>query len=188
MAALFAVAIALLLLGETPGPLQLAGIAIIFAGIILLFRTGPLGRRLAVLAMALPLGAALVRGLVQPLVKIGLAGWPNPFAAVTIGFAVSALILLVAARAVPKAAAAQPASNSGRGWFAAVGIANGLAVLLLYAALSRGPVSLVAPLVACYPLFTLALSRWVLGSGTFDTRTAIAVALTVAGVAVILLA
>lgn len=43
--------------------------------------------------------------------------------------------------------------------FAAVGLCNGAAVLLTYAALAHGPVSLFSPLVATYPLFTLAFAR-----------------------------
>lgn len=60
-------------------------------------------------------------------------------------------------------------------------------MLLLYSALARGPVAVVAPLVACYPLFPLLLSRMVLGSASLNSRTAVAIALSVAGVAAILI-
>src|SRR5271163_1249261 len=44
-------------------------------------------------------------------------------------------------------------------WFGAVGLCNGLSVLAMYAALAYGPVAIVSPLVAGYPLVTLMLSR-----------------------------
>jgi len=43
-------------------------------------------------------------------------------------------------------------------WFMSVGACNGAGILAMYAALARGQVSVVSPLVATYPLFTLALS------------------------------
>jgi drug/metabolite transporter (DMT)-like permease len=48
-------------------------------------------------------------------------------------------------------------------WFAAVGLCNGLAVLAMDAALASGPVTIISPLIAGYPLVTLLLSRAFLG-------------------------
>ena len=56
----------------------------------------------------------------------------------------------------------------------------------MYAALARGPVAVVAPLVACYPLATLAFSRLLLGSGGLTWSAGLGVAITVAGVALLL--
>ena len=71
-------------------------------------------------------------------------------------------------------------------WFIAVGIVNGAAVLLLYLALNRGPVTIVAPLVACYPLLTLILN-WLFLGQRIPTRFALAgVFTTVAGVGLLL--
>ena len=70
---------------------------------------------------------------------------------------------------------------AGRLWFVGVGLCNGLAVLLLYAALAHGPVALVSPLVATYPLVTVAGSAFILGRNDGGARLALAVALTVAG-------
>ena len=61
-------------------------------------------------------------------------------------------------------------------------------MLAIYAALARGPVAVVAPLVACYPLATLAFSRLLLGSGGLTVGAGLGVAITVAGVALLLLA
>jgi len=48
--------------------------------------------------------------------------------------------------------------------------------------LNRGQVSVVSPLVATYPLFTLALSALFLREERFGARVLLGVALTVAGV------
>jgi drug/metabolite transporter (DMT)-like permease len=184
---LFAVGIAALLLGEVPGTGQLAGIAIICAGIVTIFtRRGAVPHGIPAWAVLLPLAAALIRGLVQPIVKLGLEDWPDPFAAVTVGYAVSATLILALA-AMRRGPARLIPAGQGRQWFVAVGVVNGLAVLTLYAALARGPVTVVAPLVACYPLFTLLLNRIVLGDRTLSPQLVIGVAVTVAGVAVLLM-
>jgi len=61
-----------------------------------------------------------------------------------------------------------------------------MAVLCLYQALGVGSVTVVAPLVACYPLATLAFSRLFLGGETIGRQTVVGVAIVVAGVALLL--
>jgi drug/metabolite transporter (DMT)-like permease len=77
-------------------------------------------------------------------------------------------------------------SRRAAAWFAGVGLCNGLAVLLMYAALARGPVSLVSPLVATYPLVTVIASALVLQAIENQVRIAMGAALTVAGVGLLL--
>lgn len=180
---LFAILIAVLLLGETLTIGQGVAILIIVAGVVLIYRAPPLGT--VAWAFVLPVAAALIRGAVQPLVKIGLEDWPNPFAAVTIGYVVSALVVLMSS-AISERGWPLAFNHTGWMWFAAVGICNGLAVLCLYQALGRGSVTLVAPLVACYPLATLAFGRMIQGSTNLTRHTAIGVAITVVGVALLL--
>jgi drug/metabolite transporter (DMT)-like permease len=71
---------------------------------------------------------------------------------------------------------------------AAVGICNGLAVLSMYAALGRGPVALVSPLVASYPLVTVLLSGALLKGERASLQLAAAVAVTVGGVVLLVVA
>jgi drug/metabolite transporter (DMT)-like permease len=66
-----------------------------------------------------------------------------------------------------------------------VGACNGAGILAMYAALARDPVSVVSPLVAIYPLFTLALSALFLREEKLGARVLLGVALTVAGVIVL---
>jgi uncharacterized membrane protein len=65
------------------------------------------------------------------------------------------------------------------------GILNGCAVLLLYEALRTGRVSVVAPLVAVYPLFTMAFSSVFLRTEKLTARTLIGAAFAVLGVGIL---
>src|SRR5690349_17600872 len=73
---LFAVLGAVLFLGEHLGPGRLLGLAMVVGGVALLaLRRGGAGRHWPLWAIALPLGAALVRGSIQPAIKTGLGFW-----------------------------------------------------------------------------------------------------------------
>jgi drug/metabolite transporter (DMT)-like permease len=187
LAPLFAVLLAVMLLGEHLRFWQLSGIGAIVAGVVLIY-TGQCQaftvKRLWLLA--LPLGASAIRGFVQPLVKLGLERWHNPIAAVVIGYTVSSAVLILAAL-VPSRTPEQSFNRRGALWFAAVGLCNGSAVLSMYSALGRGPVSLVSPLIATYPLVTLLLSVRFLKRERVDARLAAAVAVTVGGVVLLLI-
>src|SRR5262249_23647729 len=75
-----------------------------------------------------------------------------------ISYTISSAVLIVAA--VIRAGGTVPAIDyRGALWFAAIGLCNGLAVLSMYGALASGPVTIVSPLIAGYPLVTLLLSR-----------------------------
>jgi drug/metabolite transporter (DMT)-like permease len=186
LAPLFAVLLAVMLLGEHVRFFQLFGIAAIAAGVVLMY-SGQWkaftvrGLRL----LALPLTASAIRGFVQPVIKLGLERWHNPIAAVVIGYTVSSLVLILAAL-VPGRALERTFDIRGPLWFAAVGLCNGSAVLSMYAALGRGPVTLVSPLIASYPLVTLLLSFRFLKCERVDARLVAAVAITVGGVVLLL--
>lgn len=191
---LFAVGLAILLLGETPRSAQAAGMLVIIGGVVLIMlgqaRARGRGQAHAALlsgapawAFLLPLAAALLRGVVQPVVKLGLAAWPNPFAAVTIGYAVSAVVALGAAALFGRGGGKLSRNAL---WFIGVGVANGLAVLTLYAALARGPVAIVAPLVASYPLATILFDRLLSRDSALGAATLGGILVTVLGVALLL--
>jgi drug/metabolite transporter (DMT)-like permease len=186
LAPLFAVLLAVMLLGEHLRFLQLSGIAAIAAGVVLMYSgqwkastvRGPW-------LLVLPLGAAAIRGFIQPVIKLGLERWHNPIAAVVIGYTVSSAVLILAAL-VPSRALERRFDRRGALWFAAVGLCNGSAVLSMYAALGRGPVTLVSPLIATYPLVTLLLTFRFLKRERVDARLVAAAAITVGGVVLLL--
>lgn len=183
---LFAVAIAVLALGEPLRTLQAVGLLVIVAGVVVITVTRPQEMRdWRHWTLLLPLGAAALRGLMQPTIKLGLAIWPSPVAAGLTGYIASALVVLVFSRLRTGRFIAR-APLRGRLWFAAVGLCNGVGVLAMYAALADGPVSLVAPLVATYPLMTVGLGALVLAKVDGALRLAVGTGITVAGVVLLL--
>ena len=181
----FAMASAIVFLDEMPNGTQLAGAVSVCVGVMLLFNGNfEIDKRLLFWASGLPLAAAILRGASQPLVKIGLIDWPSPLAAVTIGYLTSSLAIGLFALFKGKKAIRLPLS--GFTWFAAVGLVNGFAVLLLYMALELGPVTVVSPLIACYPLFTLILNRIFFGDSGLSTLSAAGLGVTVFGIGLLL--
>ncbi len=154
---LFAVLGAVIFLGERPGLGQLTGLAMVIGGVALLaLRGGAGGRRWPLWVLALPLSAALVRGAIQPAIKTALALWHEPMAAAAIGYTLSTVVILLLVGR--RAWRVGPADRRGVIWFTLVGVFNGAATFLLYAALGLGSITLVAPLVALFPLIAVGLS------------------------------
>ena len=185
---LFAVLGAMLFLSEPLTPAAAAGTAAIVLGVIALTARGAARPHTwAAWVILLPLAGAAIRGGAQAAVKGGLALWPDPFVAALVGYTVSSVTIFAANRALVAPVPRAGASPDRRGvfWFVAVGLCNGLGVLAMYAALNRGQVSVVSPLVATYPLFTLALSAMFLREEKFGPSVLLGVALTVAGVVVL---
>lgn len=184
---LFAVLGAVIFLGERPGPGQLAGLAMVIGGVALLaLRGGAGGRRWPLWVLALPLSAALVRGAIQPAIKTALALWHEPMAAAAIGYTLSTVVILLLVGR--RAWRAGPADRRGVMWFTLVGVFNGAATFLLYAALGLGSITLVAPLVALFPLIAVGLSLVFLSGERLPIVGLLGVATCAAGVIVLLLA
>jgi drug/metabolite transporter (DMT)-like permease len=174
-APLFALLAALLILGERIPARALVATAAVVAGVALLsWRGGTLMRR----ALWLPVAGAALRGLVQVVAKAGLTLWPSPFAASLIGYSVSSVSVTLAARGRQRWR-----ERSALLWFMATGLLNGLAVLLMYAALAAAPVALVAPVVAGYPLVTVVLGAAVLREEALSVRSVAGALLIVGGIA-----
>ena len=158
MTPVFAVLLVIVILGERIRGPQLLALAAIVVGITLMYRgqVSLSGRSLWLLA--LPVAASAVRGVIQPVVKFGFEWWPNPIAAVVVSYTVSSAVLI--ASTLARAGGSIPdIDHRGALWFGAVGLCNGLSVLAMYAALEYGPVAVISPLIAGYPLVTLLLSR-----------------------------
>src|SRR5882757_3909878 len=186
LAPLFAVSLAVVLLHEPLHPPQFAGLVIAVAGavIITVTRPGDLGhwRNWALL---LPLASAALRGVVPPIVKLGLEIWPSALWACLIGYVTSSFVVLIVQR-IRKGTFVVQAPWSGRFWFAITGVCNGLSLLTQFAALRHGPITLVTPIGAIYPLVTVLLSAIVLRHVRITPRIIAGTVLTVAGVALVL--
>ena len=161
---LFAVLFAVLFLGERLGWVQLAGLALVVGGVALMaLRGGAGGRHWSVWVLGLPLAAAVIRGAVQPAIKTALAVWPEPLAAAAIGYSLSTVVFL------------------------AVGLFNGTATFLLYAALGLGSIALVAPLVALFPLMAVVMSYLLLRDERLHAVGLLGILVSVAGVIFLLI-
>ena len=138
LAPIFAVTLAFVMLGEPLRPAQLGGLAVIIAGVALLTSTrGEDTAHWRSWYLLLPLLGAALRGFVQPTIKLGLEIWPSAYAATLVSYTVSAVIVLMAAR-WRTGEFMTPAPLRGRLWFIGTGVCNGMAVLLMYAALANG--------------------------------------------------
>jgi len=183
---LFAVLGAALFLGEAPGVRELAATAVIVLGTMALSNpAGAPAPESARSALWMPWTAALLRALAQVLSKAGLVLWTSPYAAGLVGYTVSVAILWTAGMFVPRRTGAAY-SRRGIAWFVLTGVVNGAAVLATYYALASGPVKVVAPVVATYPLFTLALSALLMRHERANARLVGGVVLTVSGIALLL--
>lgn len=181
---LFALSGAILFLGEHLSAGNVLGTGAIVLGMFALtWSRGALARGWPLWALVLPFAAAALRAVAQVLTKAGLALWHNPYAAGLIGYTVSAVVILAATRLRgPR----KPTDRRALPWFFATGMFNGASLFLMYTALGKGKVALVSPIVATYPLFTLALSLVFLRHERVPPRVALGAALTVAGVVILL--
>ena len=187
LAPLFSVIAAVLILREPLHPLEAAALIVAVLGAVLTSVSRP--RELGdwrTWALLLPLGGAVLRGIAPPIVKVGLEIWPSPIAAGLIGYVVSSITLLVVQR-VRTGRMMVKAPLQGRLWFSLTGICNGMAALTLYAAVKHGPITTIAPLLATYPLVTVALSGLTLSHVRLTPRLVAGTLLTVSGVALVLI-
>lgn len=183
---LFAVTLAVVLLHEPLRSLQFAGLVIVVAGVLLISMQRHGARDWRTWALLLPLGAAALRGLVPPVIKLGLDLWPSPIAAGLVGYIFSTMTVMTVEK-IRNGSFIAKGPRVGRFWFMGIGLCNGIATMLLYAALGAGPVSLVVPLIATFPLFTVVLSVIAFGKLENGLRLAAGTVLTVAGVVLILI-
>lgn len=187
-APLFAVTGAILVLGEQITVSRVSGTLGIVLGIIAISWEGKTTPRAWPLwVLVLPLCAAAVRGIAQTTSKIGLHQWPDPYAASLIGYTVSAATVLVVA-AARGGLARNRFELDAVPWFVLVGLCNGAAVLAMYAALNRGAVAVVSPIVATYPLFTLLFSALLWRQEHLSLRILAGVMVTVASVGLLVIA
>ncbi|MEM7408390.1 MAG: DMT family transporter [Pseudomonadota bacterium] len=184
----FAIGFAVLTLGETLGTADVVGTGVIMAGVMLLSWRGS-GQSVSwpVWLIALPLAGAIIRGAAAPAVKWGLVTWDAPFVAALFGYSVSALVLVISGWfRVGRTVVGFDRSGSWR--FVVAGMVNGMATMLMYAALAHGTVSLVSPLIATYPLITLLVSALVVRAAPISAQLIAGVVATVLGVVVLLIA
>ena len=127
----------------------------------------------------------MLRGIIPPVIKIGLEMWPSPLAAGLTGYILSTVTVLMVER-VRNGRFMVQGPLPGRLWFALTGICNGIGTLLMYSAIGAGRVSVVVPIIAAYPMVTVGLNMLVFGRTQGALRLAAGAAITVVGVVLIL--
>jgi uncharacterized membrane protein len=168
-APIFALAAAVWLLGETVPPAAVIACIGVAIGIALLsWKRGAIAGKAFGWALLWPLAGAIVRGFAQAAAKLGLLLWPSAFALSLISYLVST-VTVIGTNRWGRDARRRPSART-RAWFMLTGVFNGAGMLLMYYALSLAPVSVVAPVVASYPLITALFSAAVLREERIGAR------------------
>lgn len=188
MSPLWAVAVGVLVLGEVLGLRQVAGILAMLVGVTFLTASRGFGGGASwpMWALALPVAASMLRGIGQPLLKVGFGMWNNPRVATLLCYVASASVVITVGLLRTRGTAAR-FTPLGVKWFMLVGVLNGIATWAGIEAVARGPVALVAPVVATYPLFTLVIGLAMARSLQLNWKQAAGVAATVTGVVLLLI-
>ena len=184
---LFGVALGVLWLGEVfTWQIGIGTIGIIAAVLVLSLGNLRVESSWPIWALALPVGAALIRALAHVFSKIGMEEIPDPYFVGLVGFSVSAVIALTAAK-ISRSAPAPNWRMSGPYWFVIAGFMFGTAIISLNNALLRGDITTVVPIIAMSPIFSMLLSIFVFKREKLTTRVVIAVLMVVPSVAFIAL-
>jgi DME family drug/metabolite transporter len=182
---IFGAIFAILVLGERMSwPIATGTAAVVTGAIVAAWNPKGLRRTWPLWAIALPLGASVIRATGHIVTKYGLMDLDSPSFAVLVGNSVSLGTALVLFRRKGR-----PLLGTGSGnlWFIAAGIANALSLQFLNNALAAGDVVAVVPIVSATPVFTLLLGMLFFGRETITWRTVGTIALIVPGVILVAL-
>lgn len=182
---LFAAAIGVLLLDEMlTWQIIIGTIGIIMAIISLALKDKAAPTTFPLWALALPIGAALIRSIGHGITKIGMVEVPDPYFAAMIGASVSFVITftLWAAKGERKPI---NFSSAGPYWFMSAGCIFGFALICLNTALLHGELITVVPVVASAPIFSMLMSIFIFRRERVTVRIFIAVAIVMTSVVLI---
>jgi len=185
-APLLGVALGYLVLGEKLTIPVLVGAGGIVVGVACLSWKNDVQRAWPLWALALPVGAALLRTLAQMFAKIAMEDFPSPSFVGLVGYSVSFTIAVFITwgrtRWIPA-----PLWTRGSKWLVCTGLCYGFAILSLNTALLCGDLVVVSPIIACAPLFSLLLGWLAFRERAISGRIVLAVTLVVPSVALIAL-
>jgi drug/metabolite transporter (DMT)-like permease len=153
---MFSTLLAVLLLGERPGPLVLAGVSLIVGGLVIISWEGS-QRSWKRTELIFPFLAALLFSMKDVTVRWGLGGSESPILAAAIAALTSTVEILLINLYVHKKDLALPPRNVIH-WFVSSGIFTGGSFLFMFLALSMERVSIIAPLINSYAVFVLMLA------------------------------
>ncbi len=174
--ALFAIGI----LGEKLTlPVAIGTAAVVAGAIVAAWNPQGMKRTWPLWAIALPLGASLIRATGHIVTKIGLVEVPSASFAVFVGNTVSLVSGGIAFKWQQRPFSGTRESHL---WFVASGTANALSIQFLNNALQVGDLVTVLPIVSATPVFTMLMGFFYFGRETITRRTIATMALIVPGV------
>jgi drug/metabolite transporter (DMT)-like permease len=156
---MFSTLLAMMLLGERPGPLVLAGVMMTVGGLVTVSWTGErvLWRRTELIY---PFLCPLIFAMKDVTVRWGLGGGEaQPTLAAAIAALTSTAEIFAITRFIQRRKFSLPPLNVVR-WFFWSGICTGASFLFMYLAFSMERVSIVSPLINSYSVLVLILTPW----------------------------
>ena len=180
---IFGAVFAILILRESLTlPIAIGTLAVVAGAVVAAWNPKGLKRTWPLWAIALPLGAALIRATGHIVTKYGLIEVPSPSFAVLVGNTVSLGTALAAYGWERRPIAVGGSAYTGQLWFVASGVVITLSVQFLNNALAIGDVVAVLPIVSATPVFTLLMGFFWFGREVITWRTIATMALIVPGV------
>ena len=161
---IFAVALAAIFLGERPHPLAILGTLMVVSGLVFVMtqgnvsRSGSTGLRSRRLGYTFAVGAALSFAVANVIARHVVTEVASPWMSSAFGHLLGFLFLgvLTHRQSIPQVRSPQLTVML---LCAGAGICNAVAVVGLFNALERAPVTLVMPIYATAPLVTLTLAQ-----------------------------
>ena len=153
---MFSTGLAMLALGERPGPLVLAGVVLIVSGLVIISWEGS-ERSWKRTELIFPFLAALLFSVKDVTVRWGLGGSASPILAAAIAAMTSTIEIFLINRYLYKEGFVLPPKHVIQ-WFVSSGIFTGGSFLFMFIALSMERVSIIAPLINSYAAFVLVLA------------------------------
>ena len=159
---LFAAVFGVGLLGERPGPLIWLGTFLIVMGCIIITYKKAGDKSWNRRHLWIPILAVMMFSTSHVFRKAGVEMANSPLVAITVMSAAGMVFLFLLSRLLPLDQ--RPQFNRPAAWrfYTASGAINGLSVFFHFVGLSYGDLTIVTPLSAMAPLFSLFLSRFVL--------------------------
>lgn len=157
VAPLFAIVIALIFLGERPGVTVPLGAVFCVAGFWMISYRREGETKWKKLDLLFPLGAAFLTGVSQNIRKTGLLILPNPFIAAAVTTTTSFVVFILSLFFTGQLRSIR-ADRKCLPFYGSAALVSAVAQILTFAALSKGSVSVIVPLVNTNPLFIVLFS------------------------------
>jgi drug/metabolite transporter (DMT)-like permease len=182
----FALFFGVLVLDESLSYRTVAGTVAIVLGVVLLARQrgGDAGTGWPLWALALPVGAAVIRVGAHLCAKIGMEVIPSAYFVGLVSYTASLFIAFAnnARRATPLSDLLMYRDSA---WLLLTGLLYGLAVFILNLALQYGDLSVVGPIVSAEPIFVMIMGAVFFRQRNLGRRVVLSVVIVVLGVILI---